>query len=202
MPSEEELLPFGAPRNSIALATTIRGTVLLTSQRALRTRGLFDRYVKNLAPEHKDALLTMTAAAWVPMDVALAHYTACQELHLERDVILDIGGESGRFLNETVLSVVLRLSKEVGVTPWSALMHADRLRVRTWQGGKIALFKLGPKEARLEWVGIPVAGVPYYKIAFGGFIYGIITLLTSTAFVRELPRYCTATTLGYRCSWV
>lgn len=202
MPSDEELLPFGAPRESIAPATTIRGSVLITSQRAMRARKLFDRYVENIDAAHKNRLLTMTAAAWVPMDVALAHYTACHKLALDRDVILEIGGEAGRFLNQTVLSVVLRLSKEVGLTPWSALMQADKLRARTWQGGKIALFKLGPKEARLEWVGIPVASIPYYKIAFGGFIFGLVTLLASTVFVRELPRYCTPSTLGYRCSWV
>jgi hypothetical protein len=199
---EEVVLPFATPRHTTPLATGVRSTVLFTSQRALRTRGLYERYLDTLDGDHREPMRALTAGGWLPMEQALAHYSACDALSLERSVIESIGGEAGRALNQTVLAFVARLSQEAGVTPWSALVHTNRLIARTWQGSTCGIFKLGPKEARLEWIGQPLARNPYFRVAFGGFIHGILTLFAGVVFVRDIPKCCTSSALGYRLSWV
>jgi hypothetical protein len=200
--AEEVFLPFTAPRDRVVPVTSVRGTVLASSLKALRARGLGDAYFGQLAPEFREPIVGMIVSAWLPMSLATAHYQACDALDLDRSTIEDIGGEAGRLINETLLSVVLKLSREVGATPWTALARANRLFGRSWQGGDCAVYKLGPKEARLEWIGQPLAGIRYVRMAFGGFMHGLLTLFATRAIVRELPAHCTATTLGYRCSWV
>jgi len=200
--TEEVFLPFGAAGDELAPATAVRSTVVFTSQRGLRARGLFDAYLAVCAPAYREHMRALTAGAWMSMDLARAHYEACDRLKLERRVMEEIGQESGRLLNETIFSLVIRLSREAGVTPWTALPHTNRLIDRTWRGSTCGVFRLGPKEARLEWLGQPLADIPYFRTAFGGFVHGVLGMFARVVFVRELPRYCTSTTLGYRCSWV
>jgi hypothetical protein len=198
---EEVVLPFTAPREQVPMASAVRSTVLLTAQRALRARGLFDRYLDEVEPAYRDEMRAMTAGGWLPIGVAMAHYWACERLALPRDVIESIGEESGHVLSQTVLAAVAKLAKEAGATPWLALPLTNKLMARTWQGGSCGVFKIAPKEARLEWIGIPPAEVPYYRIAFGAFFRGVMAMFARVVFVRELPKLCTKTTLGYRLSW-
>jgi len=203
MPIEEVVVPFQTPRASVKRAYGVRGTVLVTSLRALRTRGLFDQYLLKLDARQRERVMSIAAATWVPFDVALDHYAACNALDLGRSTIEEIGGEAGRFINETVVGVIARrFGREAGATPWLAFGQADRLISRTWQGSAISVTKLGPKEARLEWIGQPLAVFPYFRIAYKGFIHGIMTLFCDVAFVREIAPLCNETSLAYRCSWV
>jgi hypothetical protein len=197
---EEAFLPFG--ETGSAPVTAVRSTVILTSLRAFRSRGVYDRYFAALHADYRERILSVTSGVWLPMEIARVHYVACDSLGLDRAMIEDIGAESGRVLNHTVLSVLAKLSREAGASPWTALKHTNRLVGRTWQGSTCGVFKLGPKEARLEWLGQTLASIPYFRTAFGGFIAGALQLFGRAAVVREIPRYCTTTTLGYRCSWV
>jgi hypothetical protein len=194
--------PFSAPRDEVPLATHVRSTVLLASQKGLRERGLFDAYLREVPAAQRDTLLSVTAGHWLPVELAITHYEACDRLALDRKVIESIGAESGRVINETVISVVVKLSREAGVSPWAALPHGGKMTARTWQGSSVAVFRMGPKEARVEWIAQPAAVIPYFRIAYGAFVLGVVSLFARTTFVRELPQLCTATTLGYRVSWV
>jgi hypothetical protein len=175
--------------------------VLLASLRGLRAHGQHERYMAALDPRYHGDIASLTAPTWLPMDLALAHYRACDSLDLPRDVIEAIGGESGVFINQTVLSVVARLSKGSGVDPWFALANSNKLCARTWVGGSFSVTKIGPKEAHLEWIQQPVARIPYFRTAFGAFTRKICGLFADVMYVRELPHH-SATELGYRMSWV
>jgi hypothetical protein len=159
-------------------------------------------YLGFVDPPYREELLATTGGGWLSVDVAMAHYRACDALHLDRDTVLSIGAESGRFLNETLLTIVAKLSRQAGASPWVPFAHVNRMAARTWRGGSCGVFKLGPKEARIEWIGLPVAAIPYFRVAFAGFTQGIVTLFTKVFFIRELARFCSTTTIGYRCSWV
>jgi hypothetical protein len=202
MGEPQAIVPLPAPRSAITPATHVRGTVLCASLKSLRARGLADRYMAALPGERHDAILALTAQTWVPVEIAVAHYQACDRLQLEREVIEDIGGESGRLLNASVLGVILRMSREAGVTPWTVIAQVERLRERLWQGSAFGVFRVGPKEARVEWLGQPCAVSPYYQIAFGAFMLASVRLFCTAVYARILPRLCSATTLGYRLSWV
>ena len=67
--------------------------------------------------------------------------------------------------------------------------------------GAIGVFKLGPKEGRIEIVGLPVCGIPYVRYAMRGSYTAAVSLFCTRAYVREIGSLCTATTLGYQISW-
>lgn len=170
--------------------------------RGLRACGRFDQYVSALEAPHRDVLLSITAGLWFPIDLALAHYAACDRLDMDLAALEKVGFESGRYINQNVLKVLLRLSRDAGMSPWSALGQTNRLVARLWQGSAIEVRKLGPKEARLEWVGQPCARSPYFATAFASFVEGIVTLFCQRAFVRLLARPGDFDTLFYRVQWV
>lgn len=202
MSTEELVLAHVAPRERVPLATKVRGTVILGSLRGLRAHGCIERYMAALDPRHHATVDSVIAATWLPVEFALAHYDACQSLGLDRQTTEDIGAESGRFINETVLTVVAKLTTQSGVSPWFVLGYANKLASRTWVGSSLALWKLGPKEARLEWIQQPVARVPYFRTAFGAFTGAICKLFAPTVYVREIPRRTRETEMSYRISWV
>jgi hypothetical protein len=202
MATEELVLPHVLPRERVPLASQVRGTVVLASLRGLRSRGHGERYMAMLDPKYHPVVESLTAGIWLPMDFALAHYDTCEALALDRQTIEDIGAESGRFINQTVLTVMAKLSTESGVTPWFVLGYANKLAARTWVGSSLALWKRGPKEARLEWIQQPVARVPYFRLAFGAFTEAICRMFAKTVYVREIPGRVRPTEAAYRISWV
>jgi hypothetical protein len=62
--------------------------------------------------------------------------------------------------------------------------------------------KLGPKDARLDWVGIPYAAVPYYVTSWGGFLRALIQLFCTKAYTRLVPEHSSPAAVSYRISWV
>jgi hypothetical protein len=200
---EEVVVAFDPPRSAAPPATAVRTTVLLSSLRGLRVRSLFTAYMGKLDPRSHESILSISAANWLPITVARDHYAACDALDLSRSAMREIGEESGLLLNQTVLGVILKISTSAtGITPWPAIAQSRTLIARTWQGTSIAAFKLGPKEARIEWVGQPCAVSGYFRIAFGGFLNGLLSLFCRKSFVRESLAHCSGTTVGYQCSWV
>jgi hypothetical protein len=198
----ETFVPLEVAKGGARPATHVRSTLIVSSMQALRTRGLLDAYVSHLDPSHRADLLSLIAGTWVPVEIALAHYRAAQRLGLDAPTIEAIGAEVGERINKSVLSVVVKMSKQVGVTPWTALGRAHRLRELTWKGSDVAVMKLGPKEARVDWVGIPCAAVPYYVTSLGGFLRALIQLFSSKAYARPVREECSASAVSYRISWV
>jgi hypothetical protein len=197
----EVFLPFEAPHRGAQGATHVRSTLIVSSIQTLRLHGHLDAYLVHVEPAQRDALLSLIAGAWIPIDLGLAHYRAAQKLGLDAKAIDAIGAEVGERINKSVLSLVVKMSREAGVTPWTALSKAHRLRELTWRGSDLAVWKLGPKDARLDWLGIPYASVPYYVTSYGGFLRGLIQLFCTKAYTRLVADHSTATSLSYRISW-
>jgi hypothetical protein len=87
------------------------------------------------------------------------------------------------------------------ITPWTALARAHRIRAVSWDGGDVAVFKLGPKEARFDWIGIPYASVPYYVTSLGGFLRSLAELFATKAYTRLVTGHSSQTSVSYRISW-
>jgi hypothetical protein len=183
------------------MATHVRSTLIVSSMQALRARGFFDAYAAHLSPASQGELMSLIAGTWVPIDLGLAHYRAVDKLGLDPQAIDAIGGEVGARVNRTVLSTVLKMSKQTGVTPWSALARAHRLRELSWQGSDLAVWRLGPKDARLDCVGMPFAAIPYYAVSFGGFVRGLVQLFSSKAYSKMEHARCSPTSVSYHLSW-
>jgi hypothetical protein len=195
-------LPFPVtPKEQVPVATQFRSTWLSSSVRAIKARERLDEYMTHLPREHHDVILKSVAGAWLPVSVAVAHYEACDALAFTPLELVAIGRELTLALQATVLGTFAKLANGAGVTPWTAMGQFQRMWDRVWIGGGVGVFKIGPKEARLEIVGWPCSRSMYVRHAMRGVVAGILELFCSKAFLAELPGLWSPTTLGYRCAW-
>jgi hypothetical protein len=198
----EIVLPFPGPPEKLGIATRIRTTLLVSSLQSLRRRGSFDTYMGLLPEEHHMTVNSMIAGQWVPMAVGVAHYEACQALGISQPEVVSIGREVGDKIHGTFLATMVRMAGQVGATPWTALSFVGRLYDRLFQGGGGAtVIKLGPKDARVEFVGMPVARVPYYRMAMTGVFEVGTELFCRKAYVTDVAAECTDTLAVQHIAW-
>ena len=74
------MVPFHGPRAVMGMVRQVRSTLLASSLRSIRLRGRFDDYAKVLDPKYKEDVLSSVAGVWLPLEVAAAHYEACDRL--------------------------------------------------------------------------------------------------------------------------
>jgi hypothetical protein len=170
--------------------------------KSLRERGHFQAYLEKLPQQHHARVLSLTAAEWIQPELAFHHYEACDALGLSAEEQEEIGMQVAQHLQRGFLKVVLKLAIESGVTPWSVLERYQKLWERYFDGSAIAVYKLGPKEARAEVVGFPLARIGYIQVGVGGIMRGVTELVAKRVYVNRVARVCTSTSLGYNLSWV
>jgi hypothetical protein len=199
---EDIVVAFTSPRARVQDATSFRSTWLSSSLLALRERNLTDRYLTLLPREHHQAVLESVAGVWLPIDVAVAHYTACDGLGLSRREAWDLGVEVTRKVHGTSLALAIRLAKNAGVTPWSILAQLNRLWERVWRGGGVAVYRRGPKEAVIEVIQWRCAGIRYVRDTMPAVVHGIVEMFCKKAYVTDVASLATTSSLGMKVQWV
>jgi hypothetical protein len=198
----EVFLPFSHERSRIPPATHIRSTLIASSVDALRSRGLLDEYRAHLDREHRDVLPNTVAGSWLPISHGIAHYEGCDRLRLTTGALLEIGENVTDRMRKSALSLAVKLAVGSGVTPWTIFLQGRRLWERSFRGGSsLGVFKLGPKEARLEIVAWPLARIEYNRVSFRGILRGLLLPFSTQTYVHELTPLCSATTSAYRVAW-
>jgi hypothetical protein len=197
----ERFVDFGRPRESVEETTHFRSSWLASSLRALRTRGYFDAYHRRLPSQFHGPVLETVAGAWLPIDVAVAHYAAIDSLGIAPSVMFDMGREVQDHAQAILAPLALRAAKDAGVTPWVVFGQARKLWERTWRGGGFAVDKLGPKDAELELAGWTVASSGYIRHAMRGVCDGMLGMFCQKVYVREVAAKCRKTSLVYRIAW-
>lgn len=200
MSEEEVIVPFEPARELVAPATAYRSTWLLSSLQALRDRGHIDNYFNALPTEHHETIRSMVAGVWTPLETARAHYLACEALQLGVQEQVALGRAVSDKAQGTMLGHVVRMAKAAGVTPWTVLPQYGRLFQRGVDGGGIAVFKLGPKEVRIEIVQCELFDIPYFRTAFRGVLQGIAGLFCRTSFIHDVPT-SEQGSAAYRFQW-
>jgi hypothetical protein len=185
---EEAILTLPAARSEIRPVTQFRSTWLVSSLQSLRARNHYDAYVRELPKELHADILPCVAGVWLPVRLARAHYEACDRLWLSVEEQVAMGTAVGERAQTSLLSTVVRTAKGAGVTPWTLLQQFDRLWKRGAEGGAVAVFRLGPKEARAEFVSCELFDVPYFRHAFRGVLLGIASMFCEKAYIHELPK--------------
>ena len=200
---EEIILPFPATLAAAPVATHCRATLILASTQTLKARGHYDRYRAAITPRHLDTIVSSAAAMWLPIEVGVAHYHACDALNLSIDEQLSMGGDVVHSLQKTFLGSLLRAATAgAGISPITGLQKFTTIYTRSMQGGGASIVRLGPKDVRAEFVGIPFAEVRYFRVAYRGFIQAGCELFARRVVVAELSKYLSPTTLAYRIAWV
>ncbi len=197
----EYVLPPPSERTRIPHVTELRSTWVTGSIRALQTRGLLDRYTEHLSVKDRTALVYCVPGSWLSAALVMRHYEACDRLALSTATLLEVGSEVTRRIHGPALALGRSVASASGVTPWTILGRLDKLWGRVTKGGAVVVARLGPKEARVEVIGLPVARLRYNRIATAGIVRGVVQLFCRSTWVHELPAICTSTTLGYNLQW-
>lgn len=199
---ERELLathpePNEAPR----VLTRVRSTLLSSALVELRDRGLFERYWEHLDPAARPEVESMIAGLWIPADVAIAHYAACDQLGLGSQDAYEIGRGIGKRIHDTILSMLTRAARGAGVTVWTAVGIYTRLYVRIFDGGTVHVYKTGPKDVEFQIERMQLLQFQYFRNSWAGVHHVGSSLFAERVFVRVVQgRDPYAAT--FRLSWV
>jgi hypothetical protein len=177
----ELILDYPKPLEPV---TAVRSTLLTSSLASLRARGLFERYDAQLTSPHRQTVLNLMAGEWLPVEVAFAHYQACDALGLSVEEQIAIGKDVSRRIHETFLSLVVKAARGVGMTPWLLLPQGNKMQGRLAIGGGIRITKLGPKSVRIELARLPHLVIPYARHGLLGLYTAAVELLASQVTAR------------------
>lgn len=185
----------------MAPITHVRSTLIASSLMALKERDLFSRYLERLPANLHESILQSVAGSWLPLEVGMAHYAAAEGLALSPQEQFEIGSSVAERVQNGMLGTLVRVAKTAGVTPWTGLEQFQRLWDRLLQGGGGAVWRLGPKEARVEIHGVPMVSFAYFRNGWRGMFAGSGSLFVSKVYVTEIARKTTATSMALRVAW-
>jgi hypothetical protein len=184
-------------------ASHVRSTLLQSSLTFLKERGHYDRYLTILDPAHVEVITSTLAPTWLPIEMAVAHYAACDALELDDAERIAIGEAVGNKIQGTFMTTLVRTVRAAGVTPWTLLERFDRLWGRLFQGGSVQLVKVGPKDLTIELLAARVTRYEYFRTAFIGVVRAGFQLVgVRAAYVKHGSFQASADRFVLRAAWV
>ncbi len=189
--------PMAALRTDVVPCSRVRSTVIVSSIHALRAAGHYDAYAARVDPGVRERLVTLGAPTWLPVDLARAHYTACDALRLPGDEVRRISGALAP-VHASGVDVLIRAARVGGLSPWAIFTRAPRYWERMYEGGALVVHEDGPKDARLVVLGQPLAEVGYWRTGFAGILCALADALSTRAYVKETPG---PQSVSYGISW-
>ena len=178
----------------------VRSTLLCSSVAEIRKRGFFDAYARVLPRNVFDVLVPGVAATWLPVSIAEAHYAACDRLGLTSEEASSFGATSADRVQHSFLKTLLLVARGAGATPLLAFERYPKLWSRHFEGGVVAVTRVGPKDVVLDIQEFPLARSPFFRHAFRGGNEAALRLFARSVAVRETRSSAMAITL--RFAWV
>lgn len=175
---------------------------MTASRLAIRELGLDDEYFGHLAPAHHDAIRSITGGSWLSLDVALAHYRAADALGLPSETQRAMGRNvAGRLQDSYAGAIIRSLRAANALTPRSGMTRFPTAWAWLVRGGDSRVYELGPKDLRVEFLGLPLAQIAYVREGWAGMFEGTLSLVARSVFVNELPRLRAPDRCAYAISW-
>jgi hypothetical protein len=196
--SGQPLLSTPGPQRALH---RVRSTLLVASMAAIRDLGKLDEYLSALPDAHHAAILEAIPGNWMPVATALAHYRACDTLGYPPGAVVDIGRRVGDRLRGTLLGTAVRLSREVGVTPWNVIPQLPRFWTRLFDGSAMVGWRVGPKEARVDVLDMPLCDTAYFRSALCGQAMGVLDLFCAKSYVAERKASGSPGSSSMRLQW-
>jgi len=168
----------------------------------LKARGHFDGYIRLLPAEFHDPVLNTIAASWLPIEVGVAHYRACDALLLSPTELIAIGEDVGDRIQGTFMRTLTQAARGAGVSPWTLFKRFDKLWERLLIGGSFEVTKVGPKDLAIEVCSARLPHFQYFRNGFCGVVRaGFKFVGVRVAFVK-VTRWDRATDrFAMRAAW-
>jgi hypothetical protein len=200
-PREVFLAPQFAEGTSPSV-TRVRSTLLSASLQGVRQMGWEKRYFSVLPAALHDEIRMLIAGVWIALDLAIAHYTACDRMELSPDEIREMGKAVSFRTQKTFVGTLGSVVAGAGATPWSIYTHSHRIWGRIFDGGDMVIYKVGPKDMDVVCVGCPLFTVRYFRRALTSYYAAIVSLVAKSVHCRELAERRGANEIALRISWV
>ena len=182
----EVFLPFS--RLPVEPVTEVRSTLLLAGIQSVRAQGLYPQYSDVLSPGVRERIVGLAGGIWVPVELAVAHYSALERLAIGRLTIEALGAEVAERTWKHILAPVFARAKRIGPKPWEAFSHTHETVKLNWRGGDVQITKEGETQALYEWVRQPCANVPYFVTSFGSFMRALTNLFSFASALQRRAR--------------
>jgi hypothetical protein len=184
--------------------THARGTVLVNSLENLRTMGLFERYTAFLPTGERDEILYALAASWVPVQLIMTHYHACDRLGISEADIARAAELTSKRMSSTFFARAFRVARNGGMDAFPRVMAGcHRFFDRLYMGGGCTALRTGPKDMIVESHGLPFAGSLYFRAVYLSFFRLSAAMFCKSNLVRYVrARRPDPGTLAISCSWV
>lgn len=157
----EVIIPHDAVVRPI---TAVRNSVVQGSLAMLRHLGLYERYVEHIDPAILQEISTNLGPHWMPVEVAHAHYRACDDMALSTEELEKMGQVAGQLARKTSI-VVATPEQNASFDLWDNAGRMQRVWKRLYQGGSVQVVKLGPATGLLEFRQFALQQYYYYRHA-------------------------------------
>jgi hypothetical protein len=192
------------PLASFTPAAELRGTLLASSFAVVRERGKESAYFLALDPAYHEAMRAVLVQAWLPMELAVAHYRAMGLVFPEAHEQIDNGKIiSERTQNGYLRTIVRALHATGSLDIPTAVRRLPAVVERMVRGGGAAsAYRTGRKDVRIELSGYPILRAPYTHNAWHGMFYSALSLVTARLTVRQDLRFRSDSRMALDVSWV
>src|SRR6476660_3061698 len=97
--SREIIIPHDPAAGPV---TAVRNFLIQASLAELKANGHYERYARLIAPDVLAELSASLAPGWIPMDLALRHYEACENMKLDATEFAAMGKHVGDRVRDVV----------------------------------------------------------------------------------------------------
>lgn len=200
-PAQRVLLDHTSARNA---TQNVRGSLIASSLQTLKELGHYEHYLTRLPAAHRESVLFALASSWLPLELAEAHYQACDDMKLEDAQVVALGEAVSKRIMGTFLGTLFRTGRTVGAapTPWLVLGQYHRVCERIIDGGRFMVTELGPKDAIVQTRGLPLFRFRYFRTATLGMFRGGVGMFSKSCVARELSARSSRDCLTVSLRWV
>lgn len=161
----EVLIPHDSARGRLS---AVRRMLVHSSITELQDLSLYDRYCTEIPAASLERIHALIGPGWMPVELALDHYAACDRLHLDDKLILECGLRAGENMGRALL--VAGATNETGGSPWSLVGAYSRMGRRIYEGCSAQYVKVAANTLQIEHLQNPLFSFHYYRVAHTGFL--------------------------------
>lgn len=145
--------------------TAVRNVLIQASLAELKANGYYDRYAALIDGSVLEQLQALAMApSWIPIDLALLHYDACERLQLSDAQFAALGKRVGDRVQDVTLIASTKKAAQKGQDLWQDIGALHRMWPRLFQGGSVQIVKVAPKALLAEERGFTLNRFHYYRM--------------------------------------
>lgn len=144
----------------------VRNVLIQSSLAELRTLGHYAAYEGLIQRQVLDRLIEASLApGWIPVELAHAHYEACDRLKLTVEQLGEMGNRVGERVQAALLVSLAKKVRQLDFDLWSEIGPLHRMWARVFDGGSVQICKLGSNDELVEERGFSLFRHAYYREA-------------------------------------